>query len=450
MLLRAGSENFKPCIIFIYVLICNKNFSLFFFSWDCPFSVALRRMKLYNHSVMKELLRKLIQAETTAEKGELAAAEIISDELGRSGVDCQIDSWGSSRANLIAQIPVAELKSAGRKGGLLFVCHLDVVAAGEAGWRYPAFAGVESEGKIYGRGSVDMKGGIAAAVTAIRQIVDSAVKLRGDIIFFAAAGEETDSCGTRRFINNFPLRGELAGVVIPEPTGFEVVTAHRGMLWLEVKTEGRAAHSSTPELGVNAIASMKILLGELDNYKIRLVLRRVGFQPHPPAFLRKQEGGGGCSRVPALRGPSMSVNTIAGGKEINVVPDECSIGIDIRTLPGQQFQEIISDFEKIFAKLKQRDSQFEASVSVMREVGALETDSSCDFVKDFCSAVGASETKAVGFTTDGPHFAPLGAPVVIFGPGKPQLAHKPDEYIDIADLEKAVEYYKNIILKFLT
>lgn len=371
---------------------------------------------------MKGLLRKLIQAETMAEKGELAAAEIISDELARSRIDCQIDSWGLNRANLTAQI-----KSGGQKGGLLFACHLDVVAAGQAGWRYPAFAGVESEGKIYGRGAVDMKGGIASVVTAIRQIVDSGVKLEGDIIFFAAAGEETDSCGTKRFIRDHSGRlPELAGVVIPEPTDFEVVTAHRGMLWLEVKTVGKAAHSSTPELGVNAIASMKILLEELDNYKIR-------FEPHKLL--------GGCS---------MSVNTIAGGKEINVVPDECSIRIDIRTLPEQNYQEIISDFEKIFAKLKQKNSQFKASVSIMREVGALETDSSCDFVKDFCSAVKISETKAVGFTTDGPHFASLGVPVIIFGPGKPQLAHKPDEYIDIADVEKAVEYYKNIILRFLT
>ena len=372
---------------------------------------------------MKELLRKLVQAETTAQKGKLAAAEIISDELGRSGIDCRIDSWGQNRANLTAQITSAS----GRKGGLLFLCHLDVVAAGEAGWRYPAFAGVESGGKIYGRGSVDMKGGIAAVVTAIREIVDSAVKLEGDIIFFAAAGEETDSCGTRRFISNFNNKlPKIAGVVVPEPTDFEVVTAHRGLLWLKVKTCGKAAHSSTPELGVNAIASMKILLDELDNYKIR-------FEPHKRL--------GECS---------MSVNTIAGGKEINVVPEECCVGIDIRTLPGQQFQEIISDFEKIFAKLKQKNPKFDAEVAVIREVDALETDSNCDFVKDFCSAVGVSETKAVGFATDGPHFASLGAPVVIFGPGKPQLAHKPDEYIDIADVEKAVEYYKNIILKFLT
>ena len=101
---------------------------------------------------MKRLLRNLISAETTAEAGELAAADIISAELGRSGIDCRIDSWGRNRANLIAQIPVAELKSAGHRKGLLFACHLDVVAPGEANWKYPPFSGVESEGRIYGRG----------------------------------------------------------------------------------------------------------------------------------------------------------------------------------------------------------------------------------------------------------------------------------------------------------
>jgi succinyl-diaminopimelate desuccinylase len=371
---------------------------------------------------MKELLKKLVQAETTAEKGEMAAAEVISNEFARSGIDCQTDRWGRNRANVIAKAAAD-----GHGLGLLFVCHLDVVAASEAGWKYPPFAGVESDGKIYGRGAMDMKGGIAAVVTAIRQIVGSAAKLKGDIIFAALAGEETDSCGARRFIdgvdNDFP---KIAGVVVPEPTDFEVVTAHRGILWLEIKTKGLAAHGSTPELGVNAISSMKILLDELDNYKIR-------FQPHKRL--------GSCS---------MSINKITGGKEINVVPDECNIGIDVRTLPGQNYGEIISDLEKIFVKLRQTNPRFEASVSIMREVGALETDSDCDFVKDFCSVAEARETKAVGFTTDGPHFASLGAPVVIFGPGKPQLAHKTDEYIDIADVERGVEHYKNIILKFLT
>jgi succinyl-diaminopimelate desuccinylase len=146
----------------------------------------------------------------------------------------------------------------------------------------------------------------------------------------------------------------------------------------------------------------------------------------------------------------MSINTISGGKEINVIPDSCVIEIDIRTLPGQKSRQIIEDFESIISKLKQKNGEFDAEVAVIREVDALETDDNCSFIKKFCSAVRTNETKAVGFTTDGPYFASLGAPVIIFGPGKPQLAHKPDEYIELADVEKAVELYKKIILKFLT
>jgi succinyl-diaminopimelate desuccinylase len=375
---------------------------------------------------MKELLKRLVSAETTAQTGELAAAEIIADELGRSGIDAQIESWDGNRANLFAQV-----ESGRKKGGLLFACHLDVVPPGEESWKHPPFTATESDGRIYGRGSADMKGGIVAAVTAIRQIVDSGAKLKGDIMLLCAAGEETDSCGAERFVRNRGEGCEPGGVVITEPTDFDVVAAHRGLLWLEVTTKGKAAHSSTPELGVNAITSMKSLLNELDSYEI-------AHEPH--------ELLGRCS---------MSINTISGGKTFNTVADRCIIGIDIRTLPGQSHQDIIDDFHQIFARLKEEGAQcpgheFKAEVSIVRSVSALETDPQSDFVKNFCAAVGAKETKAVGFTTDGPHFGPLGAPVVVFGPGKPEVCHKPDEYIDISDLRKGVEYYKNVILRFLS
>jgi len=378
---------------------------------------------------MKELLRKLIQAETTAQKGELAAAQIIATELNCSGIESRIETWDQTRANIIARVG-----SVRRKKGLLFVCHLDVVGPGEAQWKYPPFAAVESNGKIYGRGAADMKGCIAAVVTAIRQVVDSGTQLQGDVILLGAAGEETDSCGARRFVDNrsaigdpsASLRAGVAGVIINEPTEFEVVNAHRGLLWLEITTKGKAAHGSTPHLGVNAISSMKSVLDELENY-------RIPFEPH--------ELLGGCS---------MSINKIAGGQAINIVPDKCSIAVDIRTLPNQNHNEIVADFEKILARLRKGNSQFAGEVSIIRDVRALETDSSCDFVRDFCSVVESSGTKAVGFTTDGPYFASLGAPVVVFGPGKSELCHKPDEYIDLADVEKAVEHYKNVILKFLT
>jgi succinyl-diaminopimelate desuccinylase len=145
----------------------------------------------------------------------------------------------------------------------------------------------------------------------------------------------------------------------------------------------------------------------------------------------------------------MSINKIAGGQAINIVPDKCSIAVDIRTLPSQNHNDIVAGFEKILARLRGGNSQFAGEVSIIRDVQALETDNGCDFVRDFCSVVGRSRTKAVGFTTDGPYFTSLDAPVVVFGPGKSELCHKPDEYIDLADVAKAVDYYRHIILHFL-
>jgi succinyl-diaminopimelate desuccinylase len=171
---------------------------------------------------------------------------------------------------------------------------------------------------------------------------------------------------------------------------------------------------------------MRLILNELQNYEIKA-------GPH--------ELLGTCS---------MSINTISGGKAMNVVPDKCSIGIDFRTLPQQNHDEIIADLQRIFAKLKATDKHFDADISVLREVQPLETNKNSEFVRIFCSVVGIDETKVVGYTTDGPYFASLGGPVVIFGPGKSHLCHKPNEYIDISDLEKGVEHYKNIIMKFLT
>jgi succinyl-diaminopimelate desuccinylase len=367
---------------------------------------------------MEKLLKNLICAQTTAEKGELKAAEIILAEFNRSNaIDCRIDNWQGNRANVVAKV-----KSSGRRPGLLFACHIDVVGPGEAAWKYPPFSATEVNGKIYGRGSSDMKGGTAAIVTAIREIVDSSVKLNGDIIFLAAAGEETDSCEAKRFVQNCGDIGSLAGIVIPEPTNFDIVTNHRGLFWVEFGTIGKCAHGSAPQLGINAISLMKDLLDELEIYKHKHLTT-------------------GCS---------VSINTIAGGKAINVVPDECTVGVDIRTTVEQTHAGLIGDFETILKKLKKQKPPFEGKIKVVRDVAALNTDNNCHFVKEFCSCVGINETKTVGFCTDGPVFEPLKSPVVIFGPGNPEFCHRADEYIEIADVKKAVEYYKNIILKFLT
>ncbi len=370
---------------------------------------------------MKDLLKELIRAESTPATGESAAAEVIAGRFQEHGIDCRVDRWDDRRSNVIAQV-----KTTRRRPALLFVCHLDVVGPGEGPWAHPPFEAVEEHGKIYGRGTVDMKGGIAAAVAALCQVVDEKATLEGDIILAATAGEETDSAGVLRFMQDRGWLPELAGIVIPEPTSLAVVTAHRGLFWLKIATKGKAVHSSMAERGVNAIGSMKRVLDELEHYRIE-------FPPHRQL------------------GPStMSINTISGGEAMNIVPDRCTLGVDVRTLPGQDHETIRYDFEQILAQLTAHVPQFEAALTVERSAGAMETDPQCPFVKTFCSAVDVDLTNSIAFTTDAPHLAPLGAPIVIYGPGNPKLCHEVDEYIEIDEFQKSVELFINVIRQFLT
>jgi succinyl-diaminopimelate desuccinylase len=251
------------------------------------------------------------------------------------------------------------------------------------------------------------------------------VTLAGDIVFAATAGEETDSAGVLRFLQDRARLPDLAGVVVPEPTDLSVVTAHRGLFWLKITTKGKAVHSSMAERGVNAIRLMKRVLDELESY-------RIDFPPH------------------SQLGPStMSINAINGGEAMNIVPDRCVLGIDVRTLPGQDPEAIRYDFERMLARLTAGVPQFEAELAVERWAGALETNPECEFVKTFCSAVDVNLTNSVPFTTDAPHLAPLGVPVVIYGPGHPQLCHQTDEYIEIADLQAGADLFQNVIRRFL-
>ena len=298
------------------------------------------------------------------------------------------------------------------------MCHLDVVSPGEEDWRHPPFAAVEEHGKIYGRGTTDMKGGIAAAVAAICEATDSHEALQGDVVFAATAGEETDSAGVLRFMQDRDRLPELAGIIVPEPTDLAVVTAHRGLFWLKITTRGKAVHSSMPERGINAIGSMKRILDELERYQVQA-------EPHPLL--------GQCS---------MSINTITGGEAMNIVPDRCTLGVDIRTLPGQDHDAIRYDFERMLARLKTAVPQFDGELVIDRSASAIETDPECQFVKTFCSAVEVDLTNVVGFTTDAPHLLPLGAPIVIYGPGKPRMCHQVDEYIEIADLRAGVGLFR--------
>ncbi len=372
---------------------------------------------------MKNLLKKLIATAPTCENGELQMARVLESFFRDHGVSTKLDYWDNKRANLIATIGPEGLDVQ----TLVIGVHNDVVPASAENWESDPFKAVEADGKIHGRGSCDMQGGICAAAQAIVEIAQSGKELNGRILFAATAGEETDSCGVERFVEQYSEKiHNPVGVLIPEPTGLEILRAHRGILWLKVETAGKTAHGSMPHLGINAIEKANAFLNRLKDYTI----------PHTPHALL-----GGCS---------MSINRIAGGTGTNIVPDNCSIELDIRTLPGQDKDTIIDSLQVICSELARQDPDFKAEISIIRAIDAMETDENDPFLQTVCNSTGIAETKAAVFTTDGPHFEKLNASVVVFGPGDGTLCHKPNEYIEIAQMEKAKEYYIKLINDVLT
>ncbi|NLH17860.1 MAG: M20 family metallopeptidase, partial [Phycisphaerae bacterium] len=202
--------------------------------------------------------------------------------------------------------------------------------------------------------------------------------------------------------------------------------AHRGLAWIEITAFGKTAHASMPHLGINAITQMQTLLDRLRDY----------LPAHTPD--------------PILGGPTLSVNQIAGGKAPNVIPDQCSVTIDTRVVPGQTPDMILADLEELFRQLTAADPKFRAEAKMSRFAPPMRTDPKCDFVRRVQWAVEAKDTVAVRYTTDGPYFAQLGAPVVVLGPGDSELCHKPDESVALSDLDTGKKLYKSIIREFLS
>lgn len=372
---------------------------------------------------MKELLKNLIASAPCPENGEYRAARVLLDFFERYNVPSQIDQWDTHRANVIASIGPDNPQLP----ALVIGAHLDVVPAAKEHWASDPFLPVEKGGKIYGRGAVDMLGGLCAAVHAMCQLHAEGAPLNGRVILSATAGEETDSCGAKRFVEQARHTiGQVIGILIPEPTGLKIMRAHRGILWLKIETFGKTAHGSMPHLGINAIQKMNALLDRLENWKL----------PHTPH--------------PLLGGCSVSPNRIAGGSATNIVPDHCFMEIDIRTLPGQRQEDIIKNVQRLINELAENDPDFRASVSILRTCSALETPHNNPFVQAVCRVAGINETHATGFTTDGPLFAQLNAPVVILGPGDGTLCHKSNEAIEIDALDSAQQMYKKIIRTIFT
>jgi len=279
-------------------------------------------------------------------------------------------------------------------------------------------------GRLYGRGACDTKGSVAAMLTALLELAASKSRpLETEIIFAGLVDEEHAQAGSRAFVRRSAFRRlrTLCLAIVGEPTRLQVVTAHKGSLWLQLETRGKAAHGATPWLGDNAVHKMTRIVDVLETDYARRLRRR----KHP------------------LLGPAtVNAGTICGGTQPNIVPDRCAITIDRRTLPGETEAAVTREIAAFL-----RAKKLPAKVSSLKLAPALslETDPALPLVRRFMRSIGQSRAATAKFFCDAAVLSAGGIPSVVFGPGDVAQAHTTDEWISLTSLERA----KNLLLNFL-
>jgi acetylornithine deacetylase len=358
--------------------------------------------------------------------GEAAVARVLSDILSSWGFEVEVHEASPGRPNVLAWIPgtgglvvtesidpAAEMRP--EMPALMFNGHLDVV--GVEGMVHPPFDGDTRDGRMYGRGSTDMKGGVAAMCAAAVRAADAGVTR--DILIAAVADEEFESLGTNELLR----RGVRArAAIVTEPTRLAIAPAHRGFAWIEVVVAGRAAHGSRYDVGIDAIRHTGLLLAELDAYDEReLVLRT-----HP-----------------LLGHASLHASLISGGIGMSTYPDRCVVHLERRTVPGERVEDVVAEVEQACARVRARRPTFEAEV--IRRFAQSPSDVAVDapIVRALATSLGEAGMPApiegLSAWTDAALLNAAGVPAICFGPGDIALAHAAEEWVLEAEIERAAD-----------
>lgn len=342
-------------------------------------------------------------------KGEGAIARYVADFLKSAGLEVQLQEVRPGRFNAVGVLR-------GRGGGksLLLNGHLDTV--GVAGMEDPFSARIE-DGRLYGRGAQDMKGGLAAGLAAVAQLAKEP-RLDGDVVLAAVADEEYQSAGARALLKQ--VRSDAA--IVMEPTGLEVVTAHKGFVWAEVETEGRAAHGSRPEEGRDAIAFMGRMLREIE-----LLQGRLDTGPRHPLL--------GCGSVHA--------SLISGGQELSSYPAQCRLSLERRLIPGEDSGILERELHEIILRLSAQDPRFLARFALGYSALPLETPRETPLARTLAQCASKVTGREAGFGTqsfwsDAALLSGAGIPSVLFGPGGAGL-HSAEEYVRLEDARLCAE-----------
>jgi succinyl-diaminopimelate desuccinylase len=384
-------------------------------------------LKRAEQSDVVDVCRRLVQFVTVNPPGnELPCAEYIAGLLREAGCAVELIAHSASRASVIAR-----LRGSGDLLPLVLCGHLDVVPVGEEEWTHDPFAGELADSRVWGRGSADMKGAVAAMMCAGKAIAEGGYQLRGDLITVLTAGEEDEQLGASVIASRTDI-APVQAIVIGEPTSNDVAITEKGALWLEVTMHGKTAHGAMPGAGENAIMMALAFLGRFREMELA-----------PPLVDRH------------LGTLTRSIAMIRGGVKPNVVPDQCTVTIDLRTLPGQSHTAILGGVQELLDALSESEGVFKASVRVINDRRPVATRDDNSAVQRFCRVVGevcglTPEPRGVAYCTDGASLVPaFGAPMVICGPGSEALAHQPNEHVEVAKLIEAVKVYALAALEFL-
>jgi acetylornithine deacetylase ArgE len=364
-----------------------------------------------------DLTTELVRFNTVSPPGgEEPCARYIRDFLADIGVRSDVHAFQSNRANLIARIGPKNKK------GLLLSGHLDVVPAGDLDqWITAPFEPEVRHGKLFGRGTADMKGAVACILRAVANLAKEQYKRQLTLAF--TAGEEIGYDGLRALLKEEKITSEDAEYGINgEPTELKAVPLHKGRVVLLVRIHGKTAHASTPELGVSAID------------------RAVDFA----VALRTLGGDFMKTRHPKLGANKMSVTLLRGGTKDNVIPDECNLTLDCRLVPPYATDNLFSDLRDLVRGLRNSDEDFNADIKVEQIADMLNLPVDKGIMKVLREELGATIT-GVPYNTEAPLYTKAGIPTALFGPGSVEQAHQPNEFITLEQLRRGTKAYEKII-----
>ncbi|NMB16415.1 MAG: M20 family metallopeptidase [Firmicutes bacterium] len=347
------------------------------------------------------------------------AARYLEKRLQAVGVQCQVGQKEGKPLYLLAELGQGE-------PSLIFNGHIDTVPPGrEDEWQHPPFAGVCQDGLLWGRGSADAKGPLAAQVAAFESLVGKLPK--GRLVLMAVGEEERGGLGTKGALAA-GVRGQ--GAVVGEPTALEVHVAHKGVLRVAITVRGKAAHASNPQSGSNAIMGMSRVLPRLQALHQEITTRWEDF----------------------TGSPSLVVTTIEGGRALNMVPDLCRIAIDRRLIPGETGGEAWRELEKVVEEERARGLRI--SMEEIRTIQSAYTDPHSPIAKVLQETITKTlkrPAKVAGFNacSDMSYLNQAGIPTVIFGPGNIQQAHRLDEFVDLEAVRASARVYREMALNWL-